>query len=197
MVHGAAVLRPRSFSSIRPASIPNARNGLSRLFAGSTTVCWQAANGQAGTGSLPERLARVHTPEYAQQLEKYCCAGGGRIESDTVCCAKSFEAAIQATSAVCDAVERVVTRRRQPALCLVRPPGHHALQSAAMGFCLFNNVAIGARLAIKELGLDRVMIVDWDVHHGNGTQDIFYADEQRRILFDSSLAVLSWHRRHR
>ena len=124
------------------------------------------------------RLARVHTPEYCASLEKYCAGGGGQIESDTVCCSKSHEAAVQATSAVCDAVERVVKGEDSRALCLVRPPGHHALQGAPMGFCLFNNVAVGARLATKELGLDRVLVIDWDVHHGNGTQATFYDDSQ-------------------
>jgi len=126
----------------------------------------------------PERLSRVHSPQYLQELDKYCCAGGGQIETDTVCCPKSYESAIQASSAVCDAVERVVKGEENRALCLVRPPGHHALQNAAMGFCLFNNVAIGARLAVKELNIDRVLIVDWDVHHGNGTQATFYEDPQ-------------------
>jgi acetoin utilization deacetylase AcuC-like enzyme len=83
-----------------------------------------------------------------------------------------------AAGAVCDAVERVVRGDEQQAFCLVRPPGHHALTNSAMGFCLFNNVALGARLAIDELGLDRVLIVDWDVHHGNGTQAIFWEDAQ-------------------
>lgn len=125
-----------------------------------------------------ERLARVHTPEHVAAIEKYCAGGGGQIESDTVCCSKSYEAAIQATSAVCDAVERVVQGEDGRALCLVRPPGHHALKNAPMGFCLFNNVAVGARLATQELGLDRVLVIDWDVHHGNGTQDSFYDDPQ-------------------
>jgi acetoin utilization deacetylase AcuC-like enzyme len=125
-----------------------------------------------------ERIGRVHSLDYAKELEKYCAGGGGQIESDTVCCPKSFEAAVQATSAVCDAVERVVKGEDNRALALVRPPGHHALEKAPMGFCLFNNVAIGARVAIKELALERVLIVDWDVHHGNGTQATFYEDPQ-------------------
>ena len=83
-----------------------------------------------------------------------------------------------AAGAVCDAVERVVGSEDRSALCLVRPPGHHALPREVMGFCLFNNVALGARVATMELGLDRVLIVDWDVHHGNGTQAAFWDDEQ-------------------
>jgi acetoin utilization deacetylase AcuC-like enzyme len=126
----------------------------------------------------PQRLARAHSLEYADSVQHFAERGGGRIEEDTVVCPASYQVALQAAGAVCDAVERVVRGEEQRALCLVRPPGHHALHDSAMGFCLFNNVAVGARLATGELGLDRVLIVDWDVHHGNGTQDAFWTDEQ-------------------
>ncbi len=129
-----------------------------------------------------ERLARVHEPAYVRELEAFERAGGGRVEVDTVVQANSVSVARLAAGAVCDAIERVVQGADQNGLCLVRPPGHHALRSSAMGFCLFNSVAVGARLAIEELGLDRVLIVDWDVHHGNGTQDEFYADGQVGFL---------------
>jgi acetoin utilization deacetylase AcuC-like enzyme len=129
-----------------------------------------------------ERLARAHSAEYAAQLLAFEQSGGGRVEADTVVSKGSVAVARLAAGAVCDAVARVLRGEDSTALCLGRPPGHHALHDAAMGFCLFNNVAIGARLAIDELGLDRVMIVDWDVHHGNGTQDAFYADPQVSFL---------------
>ncbi len=129
-----------------------------------------------------ERLARSHAPEYAAELIAFERSGGGRVETDTVVRAGSVDVARLAAGAVCDAVVRVAAGQDQTALCLVRPPGHHALRDSAMGFCLFNNVAIGARLAIDELGLDRVLIIDWDVHHGNGTQDEFYADGQVGFL---------------
>lgn len=125
-----------------------------------------------------ERMARVHAPGYIAQLEARCAKGGGRIESDTMVSSKSFAAARLAAGAVCDAVERVVQGSDSQALCLVRPPGHHALHDAPMGFCLFNHIAIGARLAIEEFQLDRVLIVDWDVHHGNGTQDAFWSESR-------------------
>ncbi len=125
-----------------------------------------------------ERLARVHSAGYAKSVEHFCQAGGGYIEADTNCSPQSYDVALVAAGAVCDAVERVVRGEDRQALCLVRPPGHHALTKSAMGFCLFNNVALGARLATSELKLDRVLIIDWDVHHGNGTQDTFYDDEQ-------------------
>ncbi len=129
-----------------------------------------------------ERLARVHELAYARHLEEFVLRDAGRIEVDTIVSHDSYRVARLAAGAVCDAVERVVRGEDKQALCLVRPPGHHALQAASMGFCLFNNVAIGARLATRELGLDRAMIVDWDVHHGNGTQDTFYADGQVGFL---------------
>jgi acetoin utilization deacetylase AcuC-like enzyme len=125
-----------------------------------------------------ERLARVHETAYAHAVDEFARRGGGSIESDTVVSKASYEVALLAAGAVCDAVERAVRGEDQRALCLVRPPGHHALTSEAMGFCLFNNVAIGARTAVAELGLDRVLVVDWDVHHGNGTQDTFWRDGQ-------------------
>lgn len=136
--------------------------------------------------STLERVARVHSPDYVGQVQRFAAAGGGRIEADTVVSSRSYEVALMAAGAVCDAVELVLSGTDPQALCLVRPPGHHALQRGAMGFCLFNNVAIGARVATRELGLDRVLIVDWDVHHGNGTQDTFWEDGQ--------IAFLSIHR---
>jgi acetoin utilization deacetylase AcuC-like enzyme len=129
-----------------------------------------------------ERLARVHDADYAESVAQLAQRGGGQIEADTVVSAASYDVALSAAGAVCDAVERVVRGEDNRALCLVRPPGHHALAASAMGFCLFNHVAIGARLATSELDLDRVLIVDWDVHHGNGTQDAFWRDEQVGFL---------------
>lgn len=130
----------------------------------------------------PEALALVHDAEYVEQLRHFVAAGGGRIESDTVVSGRSYDAALTAAGAVCDAVERVAGGEDSSALCLVRPPGHHALRAAPMGFCLLDNVAIGARLATRRLGLDRVLVVDWDVHHGNGTQDAFWEDPQVGFL---------------
>lgn len=131
--------------------------------------------------ALP-RLERLHSPEYVQSVREFVQRGGGRIEADTVVSPRSFDVALLAAGAVCDAVERVVQGQDPRAMCLVRPPGHHALAASAMGFCLFSNVALGARLAIDELGLDRLLIVDWDVHHGNGTQDLFWDDPQVGFL---------------
>ena len=129
-----------------------------------------------------ERLARVHTEKYAGEVRQFALQRGGYIEADTVVSEKSYDVALRAAGAVCDAVERVVRGDDTRALCLVRPPGHHALPGSAMGFCLFNNVAIAARSATAEWELNRVLIVDWDVHHGNGTQDTFWEDPQVSFL---------------
>jgi acetoin utilization deacetylase AcuC-like enzyme len=139
---------------------------------------WQPADAR--------QIGRVHAPEYVDYVRRYAEAGGGRIEADTVVSERSFDAAVLAAGAVCDAVRRVTAGEDQTALCLVRPPGHHALSGSAMGFCLLGNIAIGAASATVELGLDRVLVVDWDVHHGNGTQDMFWESEQ--------VAFLSIHR---
>jgi acetoin utilization deacetylase AcuC-like enzyme len=100
------------------------------------------------------------------------------LDADTAVSGQSYAAAALAAGAVQDAVRRIVAAEATTAFVACRPPGHHALADSAMGFCLFGNVALGAKLAVEELGLDRVLVVDWDVHHGNGTQDFFYACEQ-------------------
>ncbi len=129
-----------------------------------------------------QQIGRLHKDAWYDELRDYAEAGGGRIEADTVVSQRSFDAATLAAGAVCDAVGRVVQGEDTTALCLVRPPGHHAVAGGAMGFCLFNNIAIGAKEAIAAHQLDRVLIVDWDVHHGNGTQDMFWTDEQVGFL---------------
>lgn len=125
-----------------------------------------------------KQLERVHATRYIKSVKGFAEQGGGWIEDDTMVCPQSFDVARMAAGAVCDAVRQVVQGDHRQAFCLVRPPGHHALADSAMGFCLFNNIAIGARLAVDELELERVLIVDWDVHHGNGTQAAFWEDEQ-------------------
>lgn len=128
------------------------------------------------------RLERVHARQYIEFVKAFCLQGGGFITEDTVVCPQSYHVARMAVGVVCDAVEQVVQGTAERAFCLVRPPGHHATSDAAMGFCLLNNVAVGARLALDELGLERVLIIDWDVHHGDGTQEIFWEDGQVGFL---------------
>lgn len=128
------------------------------------------------------RLGRTHALRYIDEVWAYAKSGGGEIESDTVVSPASYDVALMAAGAACDAVERLVRGEDRQAVCLVRPPGHHAVTSHAMGFCLFNNIAVAAKTAVDELGLDRVLIVDWDIHHGNGTQFMFWEDPRVGFL---------------
>jgi acetoin utilization deacetylase AcuC-like enzyme len=131
-----------------------------------------------------EELELVHAPEYISSVRSKAEKGGGWLDADTVVCPRSYEAAVYAAGGVVVAVEAVLKGQVDNAFALVRPPGHHATYEGAMGFCLFNNVAIGARCALSNFGLRRVLIVDFDVHHGNGTQDAFYADPE--VLYFST-----------
>ncbi|HEY2252995.1 MAG TPA: histone deacetylase [Planctomycetaceae bacterium] len=125
----------------------------------------------------PAQLELIHDAAYIDRVRRFAAGGGGRIESDTIVSPRSFEVACHAVGAALSAVDAVLTGLAPRAICLIRPPGHHALPHSAMGFCLFNNVALAAAYAIQKYGLNRVLIVDWDVHHGNGTQDAFYNSE--------------------
>lgn len=127
-------------------------------------------------------LCRVHAPGYLEQLQAAAAQGGGRLDPDTVVSPASYDVALHAAGTATDAVDRVLTGEHAQALCLVRPPGHHALPRRAMGFCLLGNIAIAAAHARAAHNLERVLIVDWDVHHGNGTQDMFYADGNVHFL---------------
>jgi acetoin utilization deacetylase AcuC-like enzyme len=126
-------------------------------------------------------LTAAHTPEMISRLEQLA-ERGGMADPDTVVGRESVDVARIAAGAVVDAVNQVIDGNDPRALCLVRPPGHHALRDTAMGFCLFNNVAVGTQAALKH-DLNRVLVIDWDVHHGNGTQAIFY--EEPRVGFFS------------
>ncbi len=130
-------------------------------------------------------LLRVHTPEHvARVLEAQPEPAGLRLDEDTMMSPGSVEAALRAAGAVVAAVDAVMEGSCERAFCAVRPPGHHATASRAMGFCLFNSVAVGAAHALMHHRLKRVAIIDFDVHHGNGTQDIFERDP--RVLYVSS-----------
>lgn len=122
-------------------------------------------------------LLTIHSPGYIDRLEQACLSGLETMDSlDTPVCEESFQVALAAVGGVLSAVDAVVAGRVRNAFCAIRPPGHHALPDRAMGFCLLSNVAIATRYVQKQHNLRRVLIVDWDVHHGNGTQAAFYSD---------------------
>ncbi|UGB39766.1 histone deacetylase family protein [Frateuria soli] len=130
-------------------------------------------------------LERVHTPAHVARILGSAPSDGlVRLDEDTLMSPTSAEAALRAAGAVAAAVDAVLNERASRAFCAVRPPGHHATAGQAMGFCLFNNIAVGAAHALAEHGLERVAIADFDVHHGNGTQDVFAREP--RVLFVSS-----------
>ncbi len=129
-------------------------------------------------------LAAVHPEVYIASIEQASAHGGGYLDADTVVSPHSFEAALHAAGGAVRMVDMLLDGAAPSGFSAHRPPGHHALPSRAMGFCLFNNIAVAAQYALDARGLERVMIVDWDVHHGNGTNDIFHATD--RVLFVSN-----------
>jgi acetoin utilization deacetylase AcuC-like enzyme len=130
-----------------------------------------------------KELLRVHSQKYIDRLEETEGKDNIYLDPDTCTSPLSHETALLAAGGFCRAVEMVHTGMLDNAFALIRPPGHHAERAAAKGFCLYNNIAVGARHARHELGLDRVLIVDWDLHHGNGTQHCF--EEDPSVLFFS------------
>lgn len=123
-----------------------------------------------------DQIAYAHNPRYSDYIKQYCEAEIP-LTYDTIVVHDSFDIALLSTGGVLSIAEAVVTDKAKNGFAMVRPPGHHATPGQSMGFCLFNNIAITARYLQREHGVGRVAIVDWDVHHGNGTQDIFYEDE--------------------
>lgn len=125
---------------------------------------------------LVEDVARVHDPDYVAAIEALAARGGGGLDPDTWVSARSFEVALSATGTVVAAAEAALEEGAPPAFVIARPPGHHARPARGMGFCLFNNVAVAAAQLRAVHGLERVAVLDFDVHHGNGTQEIFWED---------------------
>ncbi len=127
--------------------------------------------------ALDDELHLCHTPEYVKLVKREIAAGARMLSTgDTSVGPKSLEVALEAAGGLLNAVDAVVRRQAKNAFCVVRPPGHHASPGRGMGFCIFNNIAIAARYAQKKHRIGKVLIADWDVHHGNGTQDTFYRD---------------------
>jgi len=156
-------------------------------------VVYDGLNSFAGMGDIlfPEPtpatradLLRVHSPAHVDRIAATAGKAYEVLDADTCTSARSYEAAVLAAGAVVGAARLVAAGEVENGFALVRPPGHHAEKDYAKGFCLFNNVAVAAAYALSELGLKRVMIVDWDLHHGNGSQNSFYQTDQ--VLYFST-----------
>jgi acetoin utilization deacetylase AcuC-like enzyme len=139
---------------------------------------WQLPTPIAQRSPLPW-IEQLHDPVYLQTVEQVCQAGGGRLDADTIASPQTYEVALLAVNAWLDGVDYTLATG-EPSFALARPPGHHALRQRSMGFCVFGNAAIAAHYALSQPGVQRVAILDWDVHHGNGTQALVETNPQIR-----------------
>jgi acetoin utilization deacetylase AcuC-like enzyme len=162
----------------RPARIAAVMQGVSRVADALAGELQLLRAEPAGTAALE----KVHSASYVERVRQLCASGGGHIDPDTFARPDSWDAALRSAGAGLQAVEALAVHGQGVAFVATRPPGHHALADRGMGFCLFNNVAVAAAHLV-EAG-ERVAIVDWDVHHGNGTQDIFW--DEPRVLYVST-----------
>jgi acetoin utilization deacetylase AcuC-like enzyme len=137
-----------------------------------------------------DELSLAHDRRYVASVRDFIAQGGGRLDADTVASDGSWDAATAGAGAVLDAIDLAFGDGPKRSFCAVRPPGHHALYSSAMGFCLFGNVAVGAKYARQKHGAERVLILDWDVHHGNGTQALV---EQEPDIHFLSMHQWPWY----
>ena len=141
------------------------------------TGMWDSLQHVTPRAATEDDITAVHEPAVVERVKAACGNAPALLDmGDTVVSSDSYDAAVHAAGACLDAVDGVVEGKFQNAFCAVRPPGHHATPTQSMGFCLFNNIAVAARYAQRQCGIERTLIVDWDVHHGNGTQDVFYTD---------------------
>ncbi len=141
-----------------------------------TTGIWQKLNIKKPRIATKEEVSMVHSISHIEKVAELAGTGGGYLDPDTYVSSNSYNAALYATGALFTAIDLIMNKKSNNAFCLVRPPGHHATPTRGMGFCLFNNVAVAAKYIQSKYNLNRIVIIDWDVHHGNGTQDTFYED---------------------
>ncbi len=144
---------------------------------------WPCLERREAPAAEREWLARVHGHGLIERIESICASGGGPIDLDTVVVEESWDAALRAAGAAAEGARCLLAGETDFAFCGLRPPGHHAESDRSMGFCLFNNAAVGAAHALSACGAERVLILDWDVHHGNGTAEIF--DRREDVLYVS------------
>jgi acetoin utilization deacetylase AcuC-like enzyme len=160
---------PRAYSPGHPDT-PERLRAIERALAGWDDSAWQRREAPAAAEA---ELELIHSPRHVRAIAELCRAGGGAIDPDTAVGPASYRAAAHAAGAACEMTRALMRGEAPVGFCAMRPSGHHAEAGRAMGFCLFNNVAIAAELAIRELGVGRVFVLDWDVHHGNGTAEAF------------------------
>ena len=161
-----------------PERIPSIINGLKRIQ--SKNLIWK------DVGSFDEKYIKLtHSEKYLEKInQSFPKEGLDFLDGDTIVSKGSKKAAYDAVSSIINAIDAVMNKEFNNAFCVVRPPGHHAEKEQAMGFCIFNNVAVGATYLLEKYKLNKVAIIDFDVHHGNGTQDIFY--NEKKVLYISS-----------
>lgn len=183
---GLYLRHPSSFEHETGAHPENARR-LMAIEAALSERDWLGLDLVEAPAATREQLLRVHDEAHVDAIERLSGRGGGAIDLDTVASAGSWEAALHAAGGAADAVDRLLAGDSDGAVpfafCGLRPPGHHAERRRAMGFCLFNNAGVAAAQALNEHGVERVLVFDWDVHHGNGTEQIFY--ESPQVLYIS------------
>jgi acetoin utilization deacetylase AcuC-like enzyme len=160
---------PRVLMPAHPDT-PERMLALERMLAAEGRLGWERRSAPAAAESS---LELVHSTRLVREIERLALTGGGAVDADTVVGAPSFRAALHAAGGACELVRTLLAGEAELGFSALRPSGHHAEPDRAMGFCLFNNVAVAAALAIAELGAERVFILDWDVHHGNGTAEAF------------------------
>jgi len=160
---------PREYA----AEYPETPERIVAIDAALAAAGWLGWERRAAPAATRAELEAVHARELIDHVERLSAAGGGQMDADTFVGESSYRAALHASGGACAMVRALVAGEAHVGFALLRPPGHHAEHARAMGFCLFNNVAVAAQLAITALGVQRVLIIDWDVHHGNGTAEIF------------------------
>lgn len=183
---------PRALAPEHP-DVPERIEAIEAALAEAGWLGWDLLDAPAAGES---ELALVHTAAHIDAIRDTCSAGGGQIDGDTFVGEASYRAALHAAGGACAMVRALIEGQHPVGFCGLRPSGHHAERDRAMGFCLFNNVAIAAELASRELGVQRILIIDWDLHHGNGTAEIFrhradvlFASIHRAGLFPGTGAI--------